>query len=67
MLCLSLLELIASVVASATSLVAPANNLRLLVYMYFVVAAMPHPSEVLTFYHILPHMAIANYVTKASH
>ena len=59
MLYLSPLELIASVVASAMLLVALAYNLRLLVYVYFVVAAMPHLSEVLTSYHVLPRMAIA--------
>ena len=59
MLYLSPLELIASVVASTTLLVAPAYNLRLLVYVYFVVAATPHLSEVLTSYHVLPRMAIA--------
>ena len=59
MLYLSPLELIASVVASATLLVALAYNLRLLVYVYFVVAATPHLSEVLAFYRVLPRMAIA--------
>ena len=59
MLYLSLLELIASVVASTTLIVAPAHNLQLLVYMYFVVAAMPHLLEVLALYHVLPRMAIA--------
>ena len=59
MLCLSLLELTASVVASATLLVAATRSLQLLVYVYFLVATMPYLLEVLTSYHILPYMAIA--------
>ena len=59
MLYLSPLELIASVIATTTSLVALAYNLRLLVYVYFVVAAKPHLLEVLTSYHVLPRMVIA--------
>ena len=59
MLYLSPLELIASVIASTILLIALEHNLPLLVYVYFVVAAMLHLSEVLTSYHVLPHMAIA--------
>ena len=59
MLYLSPLELIASAAASTMLLIALAYNLQLLVYVYFVVAAVPHLSEVLISYHVLPRMVIA--------
>ena len=55
----SLLGLAASVVDSTTSLVAPTCSLQLLVYVYFVVAAMPHLSEALTSCCALSRMAIS--------
>ena len=56
--CPSLPGLAASVVIFTTFLVAPTYSLQQLVYVCFVMAAMPHLLEILTSYHVLSQKII---------
>ena len=60
-------RLAASVIVFTTSLVAPICGLPQLVYLCFAVATMPHPLEASTYYHVLFHKVISQYITKALH